>query len=317
MARMNTAQAQVIDPILTTQARGYANAEMIADALMPMVDIPARNMRVLKFGKESFRTMNTRRAPGAETRRIEFGYADEPVALKQEALEGLVPIETMDDAQRVPNIDLAAETIRQVQDIIALGREKECADLARDPANYDPTHVEALAGNDQWNSGHDDANPYEVVADARETIRKAIGRYPNTLVIGAEVFARLDEQPRVRERLKYTSSASVTTDILARYFRLDRVIVGTAVFLNETDDDTAAATDVWGRDAILAYVPRGAQYRTPAFGYNYRLRGFPTVDQPYYENSRKSWVYPVTEEYRPYITGADAGFLIRNAVAAA
>ena len=72
---MNTAQARVVDPILSTHARGYRNAEFIGHMLFPIVDIPVRGMRVIRFGKESFRKMNTRRAPGAETARVQYGYA--------------------------------------------------------------------------------------------------------------------------------------------------------------------------------------------------------------------------------------------------
>lgn len=65
MAPLNTRTAAVIDPILSTHARGYRNMEFIGHLLFPRVSIPNRSMRVIKFGKEAFRKMNTRRAPGA------------------------------------------------------------------------------------------------------------------------------------------------------------------------------------------------------------------------------------------------------------
>ena len=72
---MNTSQAQVIDPILSTQARGYRNAEFIGARILPYADIPNRSMKVIRFGKDSFRRyMDTRRAPGGERKRITFGY---------------------------------------------------------------------------------------------------------------------------------------------------------------------------------------------------------------------------------------------------
>ena len=65
MAPLNTRNAALVDPILSTHARGYRNSEFISHLVFPRVTIPNRSMRVLKFGKESFRMMNTRRAPGA------------------------------------------------------------------------------------------------------------------------------------------------------------------------------------------------------------------------------------------------------------
>ena len=94
---MSTAQARVIDPILSTHAQGYRNADMIGHMLLPIADIPTRSARILKFGKDSFRKMNTRRAPGAEYPRIQFGYASDTVALHQEALAAIVPVENMEE----------------------------------------------------------------------------------------------------------------------------------------------------------------------------------------------------------------------------
>ncbi|MEC5291979.1 major capsid protein [Aurantimonas sp. C2-6-R+9] len=309
---MNTRQAAVVEPILTTQARGYQNAEMIGHLLLPVVDVPNRNMRVIKFGKESFRKRNTRRAPGAETMRVEYGYASDPISLFQEALEGLVPTEQAEEADKVPHIDLGAEATREVQDIIHLGRETQTADLVRDPATYAADHVEVLVGADKWSDPASD--PMVVIDDGRETVRKKIGRDPNCLTLGPGAFRALRRHPKIKEQFKYVSAESITTEMLAQYFDVEEVLVGRAVYLPENADDAAPALDVWGDDAILSYKPKATSFRVPAFGYTYRLKGYPLVEAPYYERNRKSWVYPVTEEYRSYVTGADGGFLIRSVV---
>lgn len=59
MAPINTRQAAVVDPILSTHARGYRNSEFVAQVLFPRVTIPNRSMRVIKFGKESFRMLGS------------------------------------------------------------------------------------------------------------------------------------------------------------------------------------------------------------------------------------------------------------------
>ncbi|CAA0086925.1 Uncharacterised protein [Starkeya nomas] len=312
MSAMNSRQAQVIDPILTTQARGYTNAEFIAHRVLPFSDIPNRSMRAIKFGKESFRRYNTRRAPGAETQRVQFGYAADPVSMKQEALEALVPDEIRADASGVPGIDLASISINAVQDIIGLGREADTAALVLNAANYDNNHKLALAGTDKWTDP--DSDPGAAIRAARENIRRSIGRYPTVLSIGADVFGGLTAHPKVKEQFKYTSSESVTAAMLARYFDLEEVIVGKAVVLSDTAADTDLADDVWGHDALLFYrAPAGSNFMIPAFGYTYRLSGYPLVEQPYYERSRKSWIYPITEEFQPQLTGSEGGFLFKGA----
>ena len=309
---MNTRQARVIDPILSTHARGYRNAEFIGHMVFPIVDIPVRGMRVMRFGKESFRMMNTRRAPGAETARVQYGYASDPVALIQDSLEGVVPWENMQEASMVPGVDLAAGSIEMVLDVIGLGREYAIAKLARDPAKYAAGNKEALLGNAKWSNPASD--PAKDIEEAKEQIRRRIGRYPNLLTLGPAVFNALKLHPKIKEQFKYTSSESVTTDMLAKYFNIDKVIVGKAVYLPENAADDADAQDVWGSDAILSYTPMGNNYRVPSFGYCYRLNGHPIVERPYEEPNRKSWIYPVTEDWSPELVGAEGGFLFQAPV---
>jgi hypothetical protein len=309
---MNAAQARVVDPILSTHARGYTNAEFIGHMLFPTVDIPTRGVRVIRFGKESFRMMNTRRAPGAETARVQYGYASDPVALSQDSLEGIVPWENMQEASKVPGIDLASGAIEMVLDVIGLGREFDIAKLARNPNNYGNNNKMALLGADKWSDPA--SNPAKDMNEAKEQVRRRIGRYPNLLTLGPDVFNALKDHPKIKEQFKYTSSESLTAEMLAKYFDIEKVIVGKAVYLAENARDDEDAQDVWGNDAILSYTPKGNNYRIPSFGYTYRLKGHPLVEKPYDERNRKSWIYPVTEDWSPELVGADAGFLFQAPV---
>lgn len=315
MPPVNQRTAGVIDPILSTHARGYRNAELISHRLFPRTPVPNRSMRTLKFGKESFRVVNTRRAPGGNVARIQYGYSADPIALVQDALEATVPREHLEEALSIPRIDLAAGAVATVMDALDLGLEIAAATLARTAGNYDANHKVLLAGAERWKSAT--SNPKDDIDAGKEAIRKYIGRYPNTLILSPSAYNALTNHPAITDRYKYTSSASITTAMLAAFFDLAAVDVGRAVYLPETAADTDAATDVWGDDAILAYVPAaGDNYRVPSYGYTYELTGYPQVESPYYEPSVRSWCYPTTVERRPYVVGADAGFLIQNAGAA-
>lgn len=316
MAPVNTRTAAVVDPILSTHARGYRNLEFIAHLLFPRVSIPNRSMRVIKFGKEAFRMMNTRRAPGADKKRVQYGYASDPISLVQDALEGVVPIEHQEEAMAVPGIDLGQGAVNMVLDVIDLGHEYEAAQLARTLGNYAASNRLTLTGADRWTS--DTSDPLGDIDAGKEAIRRLIGRYPNTLTLGPSVFNALKRHPKIREQFKYTSAQSITTEMLAAYFDVRRVIVGKAVWLPETAAETSAASDVWGDDAILAYVPEtGNNFQVPSFGYTYELTGYPQVEVPYFERSNDSWIYPTKAERRTYLTGAEGGFLFQKAGLAA
>jgi len=313
---LNQRTAGVIDPILSTHARGYRNLSFIAQLLFPRVTIPNRSMRVIRFGKESFRMVDTRRAHGADKKRVQYGYASDPVSLVQDALEAVVPIEHQEEAMSIPGINLGANAIDMVLDVVDLGLEFDCAKMARDPANYGANNKLALTGADRWSDPASD--PKGDMDAAKEQIRRMIGRYPNTLELGPTAKTALSNHPAIKEQFKYTSKDSITIEMLAAYFEVEKVIVGKAVFLPETAGDDDAASDVWGDDAILAYVPMtGDNFRVPSFDYTYELNGFPQVNQPYWENSNDSWIYPTKVERRPYLVGAEGGFLFQNAGATA
>lgn len=315
MAPMNTRTAAVVDPILSTHARGYRNSEFISHLLFPRVTIPNRSMRVVKFGKEAFRMMNTRRAPGADKKRIQYGYASDPVSLIQDALEGMVPDEHQEEAASIPGIDLGQGAVNMVLNAIDLGHEYEAAQLARTPGSYGTSNRTALTGADRWSSP--DSDPVSDVDEAKDVIRRMIGRDPNTLTLGPSAAKALKRHPKVKEQFKYTSASSITTDMLAAFLDLQRVIVGRAVYLPETATDGDAAQDVWGDDAILSYVPAtGENFQVPSYGYTYELLGYPQVTVPYYNRSNDSWIYPIKAERRVYLTGAEGGFLFQGAGAA-
>src|SRR5690606_18773494 len=106
---MNNQQVRVIDPILSNVAQGYRHPERVGFALFPRVPVKQRGGQIIEFGRESFKRYKTRRAPGSNTKRVQFGYEGKPFALVQDALEGQVPWEHMQDANQVPGIDLGTQ----------------------------------------------------------------------------------------------------------------------------------------------------------------------------------------------------------------
>jgi hypothetical protein len=314
LANMTPAAARIIDPVLTTAAQGYKNADFVGDALFPAVPVDQRGGKVVTFGKEDFRLYSTIRTPGANTKRVTFGHSGASFALEQHALEGVVPFEIMQDANQVPSIDMARVAVMKTQNIIALRKEKAQADLATNAANYGASNKITLAGTDQWSDYSGTSDPADDIEVAKDAVRAQIGRRPNTIVMGAAVFSRLRNHPKVLDRIKYTGRDAATAELLAVMFGVQRVMVGDAVYENAGG---TAMVDVWGKFVVVAYTEIGsiADMGLPSYGYTYQLRGHPVVESPYQDRPAKSWVYPVTDENAPVIAGASAGYLISAAVA--
>lgn len=306
---MSLGQVRVIDPVLTTVARGFPQQELAGLALFPAVNVQLSGGNVIGFGREEFRLYNLRRTPGAATARVPFGYAAQPYALVQDAIEVPVPREHMRDASRSPGIELGTIATQKGMRTLMLGLEVEQATLARTLGSYPSTNRVTVATENRWTN---DIDPTTAVELGREAIRAQIGLYPNTMVMGAKVFAACRSNPKLLERFKYTTADSITEAMLARLWNLERVIVGKSVTVNQQD----VPSDVWGNDAILAYTAIGSlSAAEPTFGYTYTMEGHPLVEQAYWEANTKSWVYPITYERVPVVAGGGAGYLIQAAVA--
>ena len=313
MTQQTTAQSRVIDPILTTHAQGYVRPGNVAKLLFPVATVMAYGGQVMEFGKEGFRRYNTKRSPGSETKSITFGYAGKPYAILPSALDAVVPRENLNDAAQVPGIDLASDAVDVVLDVMELSHEYDSADLARNAALYDNNHKVTLTGQNRWTGTSGD--PTKDVKAASEAIRSSIGVRPNTVILSPSAFSACETNPNIIERLKYTGRDSVTVEMLAKLWNVKTVAVGDAVGATGANDDFG---DVWGNDVIVAYVapPTGGNRRNaarPSYGYTYAIGGMPMVEKPYYANGRKSWIYGVTADMTPVLSGITAGYLIKDA----
>lgn len=308
---MTISSARVVDPILSTVAQGYKNNELIFPALFPVVPVDQRGGNIIEFGREDFRLYATARAPGSATKRVEFGYSGQPYALADHSLEGKLPYEIMQEANAVPGIDLGKIAVMKTQNIIQLGNELRAAALATNAGRYAASNKVTLSGSSQWS--HADSDPSHDIAAAVDAVRAGIGKRPNTVVIGPRVWSALKQHPKLIDRIKYTGRDSLTLEMLATLWDVKRVVVGDAVY----EDDTGAILDVWGRYAVVAYTDLSGMNDggLPSYGYTYRLRNYPLVEAPYSDRNAKSWIYPVTDSLAPVMACAKAGFLISAAVA--
>jgi len=306
---LNPAQGRVVDPILSEYARGYKQAGLVGTALFPRVPVAQYGGKVIEFGKEAFRLYNVKRAPGGDTKSIEFGYNGKPYAIVPGALEAKVPREWMRDASQVPGIDLASRAINLVLRAMALSHEYECSQIARAASNYDSDHKVALASGSRWG---DAVDPIADINTGKEAIRSTIGIRPNTLMLSATSWSKLKTNAKLIERIKYTNADSLTLEMLKNLFEIQNIVVGEAVVATGADDDFG---DVWGDDAVLAYVSTSSapNNEEPSYGYSYYIDGHPAVEPAEWNSNKKSWVYGVSDDVSPVLSGMTAGYLIQNA----
>jgi hypothetical protein len=308
----SNAGIRVVDPVLSSVAQGYNIQDMVGSNLFPRVPVKTRGGQIIEFGKDAFKLYASKRSPGGRTARIQFGYAGKPFALLQDAIEVPMPREHIQDAAITPGIDLGQRAVTVGMRNMLLSLEVDQAVLATTAANYGAGNKVTLAGATKWSAST--GTPLTDVDTAREAIRQACGMYPTVMVMSAVAFNACKNNPNIVSRFQYngqagTDASQITPAMLAGLFNVKQVIVGAGVYWN----DAGVSIDIWGNNVVLAYVPFGSQsLEEPSFGYTYTLDGNPLVEAPYWEQPVKSWVYGVTFERAPVLSGISAGYLIQN-----
>ena len=79
------------------------------------------------------------------------------------------------------------------------------------------------------------STPIADIETGKQTVMTATGYVPNTLIISYKAFSALVDNSDIVDRIKFTSQDSVTPDLLARVFNVDRCLIMSSVY------NTAAA----------------------------------------------------------------------------
>lgn len=308
MSRLST--LRVADPVLTKLAQGHHNNELVGDILMPIVEIDKEAGKVPVFGREAFKTHTTVRQLRARSNRMEpEDITAIDVALDEHDIE--YPIDYREDNEAA--FPLRRYALSVVQDVIALGRERQVATLALNEDNYDATNKVVLSGTSQFSDKTSD--PFGVFDDAISAVKRSIGRAPNVCVIPANVWKVLKTHPQLIEKIKYTQRGILTPELFAQLVDIPHIKIGAAV--STTDGSTL--TDIWSNHISLAYSAvksngeKGTIYE-PSFGYNVRRKGSLVVDT-YVESGGKIELVRCTDIIKPHLLGKAAGYLIKDCVA--
>lgn len=309
---MSNKQVRVVDQILTTVARGYSNPQFVGNKLFPVVPVSVSGGQIIEFNKDSWRKFNLRRAPGGDVTEIDYGYAGKPYALVQDSVHGKVPREHLRDGATSPGINHGTIATNTAMGAIQRSQEIDQATLATTASKYAATNKIDLTAS-SWNNPA--RNPVNDIVKGKQAVADATGFEGNTLVLSGAAWNALSTNPNVLGLFTRgeVETLIITPQMLAAKLDITEIAVGRTTYIN-ADGDTVKA---WGTDAVLAYTDIGSMTNAlPSYGYTYQMDGNPVVEQAWYNNTNKSWMYPVNNEYSPVIAGADAGYLFIAAGAA-
>lgn len=303
---------RVVDPVLSALALGYSNAAFVGEQLLPFVTLDKEGGKIPKFGKDAFRIYATERALRAKSNRISPEDIDGvDISLDEHDLE--YPIDYREDAEAA--FPLQAHATNRVVEGIRLRHEAMVASMTQNPNNYPVGNKIALSGSSVFTDP--DSDPEGVVDDGKAAVRNKIVKEPNTMVIGYKTWRAMKRHPKLKAILSDTRSRLVQLADLREIFEIENIAVGKGIYAA----DNGEVIDLWGGTLVMAYVPTAAPAAAgdapvrsayePSYGYTLRKRGNPVVDTR--TEDGKLEIVRNTDIFRPYMLGAEAGYLVTGA----
>ena len=320
-----------IDVVLTQVSLGWPNLGAVGEELFPVVPVKKQSDKYYIFGRESWLLESSDyRAPGTEANEIPgLRVSLDTYYATEHALQVAVTDEERENADSPLAPD--SDGTQLVTQKILLSREVKMQTMATTAANYAAANTVTLAGATQWGT----AGTSHPISDFRTGTRAVNAKLfmdPNVAVIPYQVMSVLQDHQDIIARIQYSERAILTPDIIAAVIGIGEVIVpglGVGSGAIGTSGNAVAASYLWGKDVVLAWVPDNPGMKVPAFAYEFvwGYAGNAMVTDRWREERRKSDVIRVGRRYDLKFTAIEinpasadynksiAGYLIKAAVA--
>lgn len=267
-----------IDAVLTNISVAYLqNADsFIADKVFPVVPVEKQSDKYFTYDKNDWlRDEAQLRADGTESAGSGYNIATSTYSCDVWAMHKDVGDQTRANADAPINVD--REAAEFVTHRLLLRKEIQFVSdfMATSVWGTDITGVASNPSSGQtvqW-SDYTNSDPISDIEDGKAGILSVTGLEANTLVLGYDVFRSLKNHPDIVDRIKYTSSQTVTADMLARMFEVDRVLVSKSVKATNKEGAAGAYAFTTGKTALLAHVAPNPGLLTPSAGYTFAWTG--------------------------------------------
>ncbi len=303
-----------IQPELTAIAIGYRNSALIADEVLPRVQVGKQEFKYLKYDlADSFTVPDTRVGRTSRPAEVSFAATEVTSACNGYGLDDPIPQSDIDNAP--PNYNPLGRSTEVLTDLILLAREQRTADLVFNTASYTAsTNRTQLSGTSQF-SDYTNSNPITALLAGLD----ACVMRPNILILGQAVWSKLRQHPKVAQALFGANGTSgiVTREQLAQALEIEEVWVGQGWANTAKKGQTASLSRLWGKHAAAIYRDRLADTnRGTTFGltaqWGERVSGsIPDEDIGLKGGQRVR----VGEYVKELVTATDLGYFWENAVA--
>ncbi len=317
-----------VDRWLTNLSVGWAqdDSKFVAPHVFPIVPVQKQSDKFVIWDKGIFfrdefgpRPLGGR-PPQAGTKKTDGSYFCE-----EEGLEHSVDDRTRANADQPIDPDRNAGELLTGQAMIHLDRMWAASYFKAGVWAHNLEGVSSGVGEGEFlQLDQDGSNPMKLVRQKRTLLGRTTGRWPNTLVIGADAYDVLIEHPEVLERIKYTQKGVVTRELLAQMFEVEKVLVAGGV---QNTAEEGATDDIDfildSKSMLLAYSAPSPGINTPSAGYVFAWVGlipgianaFGGVIERGREDLAHSDIFQIRTAFDPKAVATELGVFFEGVVA--
>lgn len=305
-----------VDAALSEIAIAYRNKTFIADLVLPVVEVDKQSDKYYVWDKGSWLTNQVEvRTPGDTYPEGRMKLSTDEYYCDIYHLGYPIPDEDVKNQDQA--VDLETSGSEWLAHQFLLNREIQIAADIFVTAIWD---TNPTVGTDfiAWDD-YDNSNPPEDIDTYRDAVLQETGVEPNTLAIGKQVFSKLRRHPLLLDMYKYTGRGILTEAEVAAALDIEKLLIGKCVQRTSLEGAAAAVQAfVWGKNALMLYVPERPALREPASGYTFAWKiddsGLTVNITPTRQDDRDRDFLKGKQAFDYKVTGSDLGVFFASVI---
>jgi hypothetical protein len=292
----------------------YANEMYIGEELMPLLQVAKESDVYYSYGQsDRLQYPDDEMGSRGQANEIQETRSTSTYVCRPYGYSNFVSRMTLtnEDAPLNEMVDL----VEAIAEGLSFRREQRIAGLLTAGATFGANTTAIVAAN-RWDTvtGGD---PIADIQNATAAIWQ--GRGPSDLIgfCNLDVYQVLSRHPAILDLFKYNGSSPglATPDMIARFFDIDRLLVGKARQDIAVEGQAANFTRIWGDVFGVVRVARRASIRNAVFGYTMRHGAIQTiVEYDGFKGHGGGYTAQVSVSEVHQVVASPTGFLITTPI---
>jgi hypothetical protein len=288
----------------------------IAEMIAPVLQVPKITGIIWKYNPDNLKQpVDTTRTGFSKTKitgfsrtKLTYGPLKEHDLKVQLSKDELEMTDSPLDAQR--------DSVLHLNEQMSLEKEIALAKTLSDTSVITQNTNLAATPTSQW-SDYANSSPFTDIVAGVQVMRKKGLKSPNTIFFSSDVWAILQMHPDLLDRVKFSSLGVLTEELLGTLLApqgITRVIVASAVYDTAAEGLTASNSFIWGKHVWLAYITATPALNSLNGAYTITKQNGRYVDT-WMDQDEKAMNIRNNDYYEQHVVGAEAFYLIQNAIA--